>query len=442
MLQALFTDWVQLEQDAKWSFGWLTEDQMSQFALVYLSLGLASTGSSLILFPTFFPAPRVDEVDTRGKQLPLRVPRRLALQRRSHQLGAVDAVYMALNTLCLPGLFYHFVCLMRSWGFDPGAPPLFGVYPPTVGGVVCETVPQLATLLPLYFVGYELVYYWWHRALHSVPLLYTYVHRHHHQTTYPQRGLADTLDTSPVESQIGLYLQLGTLYAYGAVGGEAFQSLPAAIWFFTIAGALSVLSHSDEAREAPAGLWRADEHHAHHALVRCNYAPYSTLWDRALGTFRPLETPHATKGQATNVTPRAAPRAAPLAPPSHEEEMAWLSELIWTRHHLRAEASEELALVLPTTASAEDMPEADDDAPIVMDDTAANDATTADDEPSGNNRQNGYCNDDDEECLLEEEQSGDLLKVDTLVRTRGTAVAYASVIATALFALAAHLQAD
>ena len=33
-----------------------------------------------------------------------------------HALTAVDLSYIALNSLCLPGLFYHFVTLLRSWG--------------------------------------------------------------------------------------------------------------------------------------------------------------------------------------------------------------------------------------------------------------------------------------------------------------------------------------
>ena len=35
---------------------------------------------------------------------------------------------MALNSLCMPGLFYHFICLMRAWGLDFGAPPMYPKY--------------------------------------------------------------------------------------------------------------------------------------------------------------------------------------------------------------------------------------------------------------------------------------------------------------------------
>ena len=30
----------------------------------------------------------------------------------------MDYSYVLLNTLCMPGFFYHFFCLLRSWGLD------------------------------------------------------------------------------------------------------------------------------------------------------------------------------------------------------------------------------------------------------------------------------------------------------------------------------------
>jgi sterol desaturase/sphingolipid hydroxylase (fatty acid hydroxylase superfamily) len=46
-----------------------------------------------------------------------------------------------------------------------------------------------------------------------------------------------------------------------------------------------VLIHRFE-RALPFDLWRADDHHMHHAAVRCNYSPYSALWDKVFGTHR------------------------------------------------------------------------------------------------------------------------------------------------------------
>ena len=45
---------------------------------------------------------------------------------------------MALNSLCMPGLAYHFICLIRGWGLDLTSPPLFGIYPPSAAELVTQ----------------------------------------------------------------------------------------------------------------------------------------------------------------------------------------------------------------------------------------------------------------------------------------------------------------
>jgi len=134
--------------------------------------------------------------------------------------------------------------------------------------------------------------------MHVNPTLYNWVHRHHHQQTYPDRGAVDTFNTNCWESQLGLYSQLGTLWACDHLFGVA--NLPAAIWFFTIAGWLSVLSHDNSDRRLPFDTWRCDEHHMHHAVGKGNYSPYTTLWDRAFGTFKAHEVKGA-KAKADGV---------------------------------------------------------------------------------------------------------------------------------------------
>ena len=69
---------------------------------------------------------------------------------------------MALNSLCMPGLFYHFACLMRSWGLDFFDPPMYGMYPTSFStSVLSETTPQLLASLSLYLLSYEFIYYWY-----------------------------------------------------------------------------------------------------------------------------------------------------------------------------------------------------------------------------------------------------------------------------------------
>jgi len=278
-LQATLTDWPALQQDAAllWSSLGVSLDPPAQLLALYAAVWAGGLGYSYALIPATFPAPRAQattiEVPRRSRHMP------------QHQLALVDYSYVLLNTMCMPGIFYHFFSLMRTWGFDPAAPPLFGVYPASPMQLLLETAPALAAHLSLYFLTYEFIYYWWHRAMHEVPALYTWVHKHHHQQTYPDRAALDTFNTGCVESQVGLYLQLGVLWACGLLGAD---DLPAGIWFFTIAGYLSVLEHDKYARTL-GDVWRADEHHMHHAFVKCNYSPYTTVWDKVFGTFKPFE---------------------------------------------------------------------------------------------------------------------------------------------------------
>ena len=68
-----------------------------------------------------------------------------------------------------------------------------------------------------------------------------WVHKHHHQQTYPCRPALDTLNTGGIESGVGSYLQLAVLWLCGEGLGVA--DAPAALAFFEIAGWLSVLEH-------------------------------------------------------------------------------------------------------------------------------------------------------------------------------------------------------
>jgi hypothetical protein len=69
---------------------------------------------------------------------------------------------MALNSLCMPGLFYHYICLMRTWGLDFAVPPMFGIYPdPPFPTLLTETTPQLVAALSVYMLSYEFIYYWY-----------------------------------------------------------------------------------------------------------------------------------------------------------------------------------------------------------------------------------------------------------------------------------------
>ena len=85
------------------------------------------------------------------------------------------------------------------------------------------------------------------------------------------------------------------------------KNVPAGIMFFEIAGWLSVLEHDKFERALPFGMWKANEHHMHHAFVKCNYAPYSALWDKVFGTWKPFKQ---TTAEARRVAYGKYPAAA------------------------------------------------------------------------------------------------------------------------------------
>lgn len=293
-LQVRFTDWPQFKQDAEFLFSELNEQLLGNNVWegfvgfeYYMLLYMCVIGSSFFVFPNAWP-PQSEE-NSQGHRIPMEVPHRLE-KMRQHKLANVDYSYMVLNSLCMPGLFYHFITLMRSWGLDLSAPPLFGIYPSSMGQLISQTVPELVGSLTLYMLTYEFIYYWWHRSMHEIPVLYKWVHKHHHKQTYPDRAAIDTLNTGCFESQAGLYMQLAVLGLCGKYLGVS--SLPGACWFFTLAGWLSVIEHDKFERALPLDVFRADEHHMHHAFVKCNYCPYSTVWDRVFGTYKKFEVKH------------------------------------------------------------------------------------------------------------------------------------------------------
>ena len=298
--------------------------------------------------------------------------------------------------------------------------------------------------------------------------LFRWVHRHHHQQTYPDRGLVDTFNTCCIESQVGLYMQLGVLWAFDR--GLGYSSLPGAIWFFSIAGLLSVLSHDNMDRALPFDLWRADEHHMHHAIAKCNYAPYTTLWDRVFGTYKefevkPVTAPHellpeeamaiaflpvvarerepegsmalapmriTVSGSATAVAVQPLAEREREIAISRESEIARLSERIWKAVHHRlgiSDVAKEDAMEMKMSLAKEDaIGEDRDDLNDLMDRSA------------DNGRLNGYCDEDDEACRLEDQlERSQLVDGDNMVKMRGLAWGSASIITTLLLLFAAMM---
>jgi len=63
----------------------------------------------------------------------------------------------------------------------------------------------------------------------------------------------------------------------------------------------------------------------HHSFVRCNYSPYSTLWDRAFGTHKPFDVANAESkvesGAATSALSAADVLSTACRPPSRARHL-------------------------------------------------------------------------------------------------------------------------
>ena len=269
-LQFRFTDWQQLAMDEQGLSDFFSRFLPDSAVLQYLQhepwaahtalyASLFSYISFIFLMPAAWPI-----FDESAMAIPYR--RR---NMRQHRLNAIDFSYVTLNSLVMPGFYYEFFCLMRSWGLDlvtemdtaiaqnlAIADAAMSADATTAmelllaqNAAIAQAAPVAVASLAVYFLVYEFIYYWWHRSTHESPVLYKWVHMHHHQQEYPDRPAIDTLNTGCVESQVGLYMQLAVLWGCGALLGV--KDPLAAFAFFTIAGWLSVLEH-DKVWWAPA----------------------------------------------------------------------------------------------------------------------------------------------------------------------------------------------
>ena len=124
---------------------------------------------------------------------------------------------------------------------------------------------------------YDLGYYWLHRTLHWRPLM-RIIHYVHHRTRHPTA--IDSLYLHPLETVLGLVVQLGCVAAVGPLGLRAFIAVS------LLHALINVLDHSNLSLPSPlAWLWNhwSQRHDAHHSRGG-NYASITPIWDWLFGT--------------------------------------------------------------------------------------------------------------------------------------------------------------
>lgn len=139
----------------------------------------------------------------------------------------------------------------------------------------------------LAFVGYDLVYYWFHRFLH-VKAVYPYIHKWHHGILTPSRGVLDAINTHPIEYLIGMYILIPPLYVLPIHAYTAMIFLP-------MSSFASCLNHTRFFVQIPF-VFNSLDHDVHHRLFTYNYGQFVMLFDHIFNTFggyydRPSEIP-------------------------------------------------------------------------------------------------------------------------------------------------------
>lgn len=137
----------------------------------------------------------------------------------------------------------------------------------------------------------DLVYYTGHRIVHKVPVIYNFVHKHHHRESHPRRGWFDTCNAHPTDY---FYTGIATcpvscLWLFPA-GTVHIVAVGIAMWSVMFVGALG---HSRI--DINIGVFNSRFHAGHHSLTFCNYAQNIELWDRLFGTWRDLPMKGAKK---------------------------------------------------------------------------------------------------------------------------------------------------
>lgn len=127
----------------------------------------------------------------------------------------------------------------------------------------------------------DLVYYIGHRVVHHYPILYGFIHKHHHQEPIPIRGWFDTCNAHPTDFfYTGFSTSPVSVLWLMPLQSVHVAALAVVMYCVMFVGALG---HSR--LDFNIGVFNSRFHAGHHAMFNVNYAQNIELWDRIFGTF-------------------------------------------------------------------------------------------------------------------------------------------------------------
>ena len=142
-------------------------------------------------------------------------------------------------------------------------------------GVGFATIPTLYLLLWLD----DVLYAGLHAALH-LPILYPWIHAHHHRVAHPTRGYLDAANEHPIEQILALAVHTLVVYALDriiVVDGAAIAS------HLAINAVAALMTHVDHdlCFYLCLGLTISTKHHReHHVFLRRNFGQFRWGWSR------------------------------------------------------------------------------------------------------------------------------------------------------------------
>lgn len=203
------------------------------------------------------------------KPLPSRTGPKPVYQR---PLDTTDVLYLSMNAVIETIYTSHLLHLL--W-FSPGIDR-----PISKLGLLNGPV----ALWLLVFLN-DAIYAPAHRALHH-PLLYRWIHKHHHRVTYPQRGNVDARNEHPLEQIMFMLIWWHVVKFVISVSGVHAVCIPLHITLMVV---VACFNHTAiDLSFTVLGIdFSVRSHEMHHRKPDTNFGQVFMFWDRLMGTYVP-----------------------------------------------------------------------------------------------------------------------------------------------------------
>ncbi|CAJ1328693.1 unnamed protein product [Effrenium voratum] len=202
-----------------------------------------------------------------------------------NQLGGKDAAVLTINSVIESIFTCHILYMLwnsplivRSWtsiGFLNG--------------------PVALLLLILYN---DMLYAPAHRLLHH-PALYAYIHKHHHRSVYPTRGNIDARNEHPLEQLMAMSLWMIAIHLVSLTGLHA-VALGGHLSLMTVGASLNHTGFDLQVSLLGVDLYSTAAHEMHHRRPDKNFAQFTMVWDKLMGTYIPYAKEEGAEEDAGN----------------------------------------------------------------------------------------------------------------------------------------------